>query len=108
MSPSGQASYGEVSRLEAGAVRLISPVEYFFFIAPSPPEIYTLSLHDALPILRVDALRLHRRGLHELDRLQLLVNRALQFAVTAADGCAVMKSASSQSLHQPCEYHAGD
>src|SRR5699024_12804421 len=23
----------------------------FFFIAPAPPEIYTLSLHDALPIL---------------------------------------------------------
>src|SRR5205807_8458118 len=24
----------------------------FFFTAPSPPEIYTLSLHDALPICR--------------------------------------------------------
>src|SRR5262249_59718528 len=23
----------------------------FFFTAPSPPELYTLSLHDALPIL---------------------------------------------------------
>src|SRR5690625_7388429 len=24
---------------------------FFFFHAPTPPEIYTLSLHDALPIL---------------------------------------------------------
>src|SRR5205807_8169095 len=25
---------------------------FFFFTAPSPPEFYTLSLHDALPISR--------------------------------------------------------
>src|SRR5438552_11497736 len=25
-------------------------VSFFFFTAPAPPEIYTLSLHDALPI----------------------------------------------------------
>src|SRR5437867_13063457 len=29
---------------------LLSLVFFFFFHAPAPPEIYTLSLHDALPI----------------------------------------------------------
>src|SRR5690348_18245718 len=30
-------------------------VRFFFFNDPAPTEIYTLSLHDALPICRVDA-----------------------------------------------------
>src|SRR5439155_7631924 len=30
---------------------------FFFFNAPSTPEIYTLSLHDALPIWRQDQAR---------------------------------------------------
>src|SRR5690349_24142845 len=34
----------------------------FFFNDPSPTEIYTLSLHDALPILRAGGRR-HRDGL---------------------------------------------
>src|SRR5438445_6329050 len=29
---------------------------FFFFIDPPTPQIYTLSLHDALPILRLDAI----------------------------------------------------
>src|SRR5206468_12907581 len=29
-----------------------TPFSFFFFNAPSPTEIYTLSLHDALPICR--------------------------------------------------------
>src|SRR5207253_9588253 len=36
---------------------------FFHFPTTPPPELYTLSLHDALPICRVDALRrLHRAG----------------------------------------------
>src|SRR5438309_8440233 len=31
-----------------------STISYFFFNHPAPTEIYTLSLHDALPILRAD------------------------------------------------------
>src|SRR5207253_9172965 len=30
---------------------LTLPLSFFFFTAPAPTEIYTLSLHDALPIL---------------------------------------------------------
>src|SRR5439155_6942111 len=30
-----------------------SSTSAFFFNAPRPPDIYTLSLHDALPILRI-------------------------------------------------------
>src|SRR5205807_10329272 len=35
---------------------------FFFFNAPSPTEIYTLSLHDALPIFHREGLRVLRRG----------------------------------------------
>src|SRR5947209_16545512 len=28
----------------------VAPIFFFFFIDPAPPRIYTLSLHDALPI----------------------------------------------------------
>src|SRR5439155_26614542 len=62
---------------------------FFFYTAPAPTEIYTLSLHDALPISdldgqfhqrnRVQGLRLHRRrhlhpahdGRSRCDGLQL-------------------------------------
>src|SRR5439155_20243842 len=33
-------------------VRVLSATLFFFFIDAAPPEIYTLSLHDALPISR--------------------------------------------------------
>src|SRR5207245_8856279 len=33
-------------------LRAYNPLSLFFFTAPSPTEIYTLSLHDALPISR--------------------------------------------------------
>src|SRR5205085_8837254 len=36
----------------------------FFFTAPAPTEIYTLSLHDALPILRGTAMGVHITGGH--------------------------------------------
>src|SRR5207302_10822319 len=34
---------------------IASSTYVFFFTAPAPPEIYTLSLHDALPILAPSA-----------------------------------------------------
>src|SRR5258708_25436946 len=44
---------------------------FFFFNDPATPEIYTLSLHDALPICHGIRPRLHRGGAaraHELSR----------------------------------------
>src|SRR5437762_5661997 len=37
---------------------------HFFFTAPAPPEIYTLSLHDALPIsfIQANASAIHQYG----------------------------------------------
>src|SRR5438874_5073598 len=55
---------------------------FFFFNDPATTEIYTLSLHDALPIFDVaDADLLHLRGEHlVLDGLQqaLLLHVALE------------------------------
>src|SRR2546430_2477849 len=39
---------------------------FFFFNDPAPTEIYTLSLHDALPICRA-----HRRALAGIERAEL-------------------------------------
>src|SRR5437870_6986054 len=44
-------------RLHSSAPRSIYGVLFFFFPDPAPPEIYTLSLHDALPIWRKHASR---------------------------------------------------
>ena len=41
----------------------------FFFNDTATTEIYTLSLHDALPILELNWLRVRRRGLGTMDRL---------------------------------------
>src|SRR5947207_4454564 len=42
---------------------------FFFFNYTSTPEIYTLSLHDALPIsLRADGPALHRDGVDDGER----------------------------------------
>src|SRR5437868_11827780 len=40
----------------------------FFFNAPAPSPIYTLSLHDALPIYRSDGEQEKRRSLHIRSR----------------------------------------
>src|SRR5437762_7876343 len=40
---------------------------FFFFNAPPPPDIYTLSLHDALPICRRHDARQHRHDLAAED-----------------------------------------
>src|SRR5690348_17654785 len=37
-------------------LELCSDFYYFFFHAPATPEIYTLSLHDALPIFKMTTL----------------------------------------------------
>src|SRR5690242_21158499 len=50
----------------------LSPVAFFFFNATATPEIYTLSLHDALPIsaetVRTAAVRMVRRLRHQAVR----------------------------------------
>src|SRR5690349_22761746 len=38
---------------------------FFFFNDPAPTEIYTLSLHDALPISHRRGADVHRRPLHD-------------------------------------------
>src|SRR5205085_10928993 len=50
---------------------LLTLVFLFFFTAPSPTEIYTLSLHDALPIFGEQPLGLH-------DQLRSFVNRTAE------------------------------
>src|SRR5437868_9785417 len=45
-----------------------TPLTHFFFINhPIPPEIYTLSLHDALPIFKVRPSRPPRRCLFTIE-----------------------------------------
>src|SRR2546429_9804982 len=46
---------------------------FFFFNDTATTEIYTLSLHDALPISIAFALRLAARGLHRIDQLFVAV-----------------------------------
>src|SRR5690348_18145639 len=50
----------------------------FFFNAPPTTEIYTLSLHDALPILPADLPRLRDRGVAVRVRRHLVRDRAHQ------------------------------
>src|SRR5690606_40238718 len=51
------------------SLHLLSPLSFFFFSDPPPSEIYTLSLHDALPILLHSSCpgqnvgNAHRRGI---------------------------------------------
>src|SRR5437868_9705927 len=45
---------------------------FFFFNAPAPTEIYTLSLHDALPILRRGAAFLLGESLDRFDESAVL------------------------------------
>src|SRR2546422_2381320 len=48
---------------------------FFFFNDTATTEIYTLSLHDALPIYRGPPLPLHRRGAGGEGRAKLRVTR---------------------------------
>src|SRR5205807_7978844 len=50
----------------------------FFFTDPAPPEIYTLSLHDALPIFGVDVGRGHLDGCRQVDDHLLLGRRLIE------------------------------
>src|SRR5207302_3445412 len=50
------------------------PLTYFFFHATAPTEIYTLSLHDALPIYALPALETingHRAVGHDVEFISL-------------------------------------
>src|SRR5438067_3619421 len=70
MSPLGE---GRPSRFP-GVDRAV----LFFFHDPATPEIYTLSLHDALPILRDERARRRREraGEHDLRDLEGIAARA--------------------------------
>src|SRR5437867_1482769 len=69
----------------------------FFLTAPAPPWIYTLSLHDALPIYRHQHgdLRLARRdgGVHRVDRTEHRADRH-----NAGDGPGEDREDASQQL----------
>src|SRR5205809_1466746 len=60
---------GETSTLGFMPVCLRLLLFFFFFNATATTEIYTLSLHDALPIFRLDGegVRVHRRRQREAD-----------------------------------------
>src|SRR5207245_11726703 len=61
--------------------RAFSVFFFFFFTAPSPTEIYTLSLHDALPISLSFGL-----SLTPMDRVALFRNCALVQAFPVVTG----------------------
>src|SRR5207248_10783889 len=65
-------SYISVNRHLSIIALLHPPYSLFFFNHTAPPEIYTLSLHDALPILQgapAEPLRVGSRGVrHEKPR----------------------------------------
>src|SRR5207249_4912371 len=43
-------NFQKLSAIVCAKVQLMDEYTFFFFIAASAPEVYTLSLHDALPI----------------------------------------------------------
>src|SRR5215472_1541324 len=64
----GLTSAWFASKLVASLLYVIQPndpvsIAVFFFNDTTTTQIYTLSLHDALPISRVDTRRLARKGL---------------------------------------------
>src|SRR2546430_2389360 len=61
---------------------------FFFFNDTATTEIYTLSLHDALPIFRIPVLTMHTKG----DGLVLVQNEsAYHTVVTEADNSAFLR-----------------
>src|SRR5205807_5379095 len=65
---------------------------FFFFTATAPTEIYTLSLHDALPIsARVQGLRVRARDRHDRRR-----------ARRPQPGAAVRSEEHTSELQSPC------
>src|SRR2546428_12994329 len=57
-----------LNQMMFGMVRRVAISNFFFFNDTATTEIYTLSLHDALPIYGHQ----HVRGVHLLRRLELL------------------------------------
>src|SRR5205807_9146432 len=87
---------------------LLSSYLSFFHTPPSPPHIYTLSLHDALPISRVGAVRLRARRVHRRRRGQGGAVRAGErwYAAAGRDRRAAAAAARSEEhtseLQSPC------
>src|SRR5688572_31967918 len=73
-------------------------IDPFFYHDPAPAEIYTLSLHDALPIYPASASTLHRFS----DAVEVLV-RADQ-EPSARDGGTDRKSTRLNSSHSQSSY----
>src|SRR5438067_13250923 len=70
----------------------VSSAFFFFFNSPAPPEIYTLSLHDALPISR------HWAEDAGADRLELVGKQHRRVAVEA-DQRAVRTAHAARGAH---------
>src|SRR3712207_6866781 len=82
---------------------------FFFFNDTATTEIYTLSLHDALPIYRVDALRvpfLHV-AVHSGESAEGRFWRRLVHAVTARPA-AYLAAAAGVSEAQRSEEHTSE
>src|SRR5690606_41969176 len=75
---------------------------FFFFTDPAPPDIYTLSLHDALPISRAGrALRVERPDqLLDRRREQVVLNSSPPQALLQLD----RKSTRLNSSHVKISY----
>src|SRR5256885_15969378 len=82
---------------------------FFFFNDTATTEIYTLSLHDALPILERPELPETIRGesklvLDEIGRLSSKLNQLLQFSRPAIRGGGVQARSEEHTseLQSPC------
>src|SRR5438067_5808087 len=85
-------------------------MSFFFFDDTAPTEIYTLSLHDALPISRATSrsaarkgrrARMRRRGLPEaafVDRKSTRLNSS-HVSISYAVFCLKKKKTTNRSIH---------
>src|SRR5690242_21547413 len=77
----------------------------FFFNAPAPPEIYTLSLHDALPILG--------RVAHGGVSMEARASAARAIGILRGRGAvpdlvAALRSKDSQVIYERSEEHTSE
>src|SRR5256885_12258333 len=76
---------------------------FFFFNDTATTEIYTLSLHDALPISRVTAFGLYLEGVRDAARFA----RAAERARAAGKPIALIKAGRTEAATRTVRTHTG-
>src|SRR5438067_10316003 len=76
----------------------LSGISLFFFNDPAPTEIYTLSLHDALPIFQLTLNEEEKKlaGRERIEALQKLADRATDFTQALLEKSADFKQAAAK------------